>query len=269
MFAISVTQLNTLTVMGFCTHTNGWIHNGRKLSTNIIVCVEDGACTFRVGKKVYPLAKDDFVIVPQNTFYVPHTDTFCRFWVGHFEGTYIQQIAEDMRYVPDDRLKQHENILFLPETGKADQRLWSYIHTITEENKHVDANRRFRIHLSFLNLLDHISISPATADENTLAHAVHVYIMSHLTHTISLQDIARHFGYTKQHIIQVFKRNYFTTPTSFLIEKRLELAKMLLAETTLPIHEIAPRCGYEDPNYFSRLFREKYALSPQQYRSEL
>ena len=269
MYAISLTQLNALTVMGFCTHSNGWIHNGRRLSTNIIVCVEDGTCTFRIGEQLYSLSKDDFIIVPQNTFYAPHTNTFCRFWVGHFEGAFIRQIAEDAHYVSDDRLKQYENILFLPETGNADQRLWSYIQTITEENKHIDANRRFRIQLSFLNLLDHISVSPAAAGENSLAQAIHSYIISHLRQSISLQDIANHFGYTKQHIIQVFKRNYFATPVSFLIEKRLELAKMLLAETNLPIHQIAPKCGYEDPNYFSRLFREKYALSPQQYRSNL
>lgn len=269
MYAISVTELNALTVMGFCTHTNGWIHNGRRLNTNIIVCVEDGACTFRLGEQVHSLAKNDFIVVPQNTFYAPHTDTFCRFWVGHFDGTFIRQIAGDMHCVPDDQLKQYENILFLPETGTADPRVWSYIQTITEESKHVDANRRFRIQLSFLNLLDHISILPASVGENTLAQAIHFYIMNHLDQPVSLQGIANHFGYTKQYIIQVFKKNYFATPTSFLIEKRMELAKMLLAETSLPIREIAPRCGCEDPNYFSRLFREKYALSPQQYRSNL
>ena len=59
---------------------------------------------------------------------------------------------------------------------------------------------------------------------------------------------------------------YLVTPTRFIIDKRLELAKIYLAETNLMIYEISSKCGFEEANYFSRLFKMNYGISAQKYR---
>lgn len=269
IFAICIDKINILSDTGVCTHTNGWVHNGRKLSTNILVCVQDGSCTFRMLDREYHLTKNTYILVPQNTFYAPHTNDFCTFWVGHFDGVSVGEIPDDTVFSPLSISDKQQNILLFSETGPIDQILWSYIQTLSEETNYFDTNSQFRKNIAFLNVLNHICTTPAQNQDNRLAHDIRDYIIRHLNNDISLEALACHFNYTKQHLINVFRQSYSVTPTKFIIEKRLELAKFLLTETSWKICEISQKCGYEDANYFSRLFREKYTVSPQKYRTRL
>lgn len=53
-----------------------------------------------------------------------------------------------------------------------------------------------------------------------------------------------------------------------LQEKRFEKASMFLRETDLPIADIMIACGYENSSYFYRKFKEKYEVSPKDYRKQ-
>lgn len=75
--------------------------------------------------------------------------------------------------------------------------------------------------------------------------------------------------YSSDHFRRRFKKEAGTTPTSYLINLRIEHAKQLLGhrETTgLPIKDIALTCGFSNPYYFSRLFKERTGLSPSDFR---
>ncbi len=266
MYAIEINQFHTLEVSGSYINRTGWIHNGRKLNTNLFVCIEEGSCSFKINDKEHHLQKNDFLIVPQNTFYVPRTSEYCRHWFGHFYGNYLDMDKLSDIYKTKDM--SSKNILFLPEKGKADTVLISYLNRISKEagNNNYDCN--FKKNLLFLNALNHIGNHVFQNEENLSAQYIKNYITDHLDKDISLTHIAQHFGYTKQYVIQVFRKKYFTTPTRFIIEKRLELSKLYLSETNMKIYEIALICGFEDANYFSRQFRKIYNLSPQQYRKQ-
>lgn len=77
------------------------------------------------------------------------------------------------------------------------------------------------------------------------------------------------FGYTRQYLIRVFRRQFGTTPMAFLSGIRLSQSIPLLLDSSLSIDEIARRCGFEDSNYFSRQFKKKYQLSPSLYRRRM
>ena len=57
-------------------------------------------------------------------------------------------------------------------------------------------------------------------------------------------------------------------PQQYLLQMRLSKAAELLKSTSSPIKEIAALSGWENVFYFSRLFRQKYYISPLQYRKE-
>jgi AraC-like DNA-binding protein len=57
-------------------------------------------------------------------------------------------------------------------------------------------------------------------------------------------------------------------PHRYMQEAKLSLARRLLRESDLPITEIADVLGYDDPLYFSRLFRREVGLSPRDYRKD-
>jgi AraC family transcriptional activator of pobA len=52
----------------------------------------------------------------------------------------------------------------------------------------------------------------------------------------------------------------------WIIERRMAEARSLLADTELPVSEIARRAGMSDPGYFSRLFHRAHGASPRQWR---
>ena len=63
-----------------------------------------------------------------------------------------------------------------------------------------------------------------------------------------------------------FQQIYHTTPGRWLLQKRLQYASMLLTTTDKPVSDITLESGFENIAHFSRVFKEKFGISPLQYR---
>ena len=74
---------------------------------------------------------------------------------------------------------------------------------------------------------------------------------------------------TPNHLSTMFRRYTGQSFMQFLTDKRMELAKNLLQDLTLNIGEVARMSGYDDPAYFSRLFRQKVGSTPRNWRASL
>jgi AraC family transcriptional regulator len=83
-------------------------------------------------------------------------------------------------------------------------------------------------------------------------------IVSNLAGAISLADVARECGLSRQYFIKAFKQSTGVPPHRWLQQHRIRIAKELLRGTTLPIVEIAFRCGFADQSHLTRVF---YALT--------
>jgi AraC-like DNA-binding protein len=83
---------------------------------------------------------------------------------------------------------------------------------------------------------------------------------------LSLRDVARELGMTPGHLTTVVRRRTGRTVQEWIIERRMAEARTLLAETDLPIAEVAGRVGVPDPGYFSRLFSRTHGVSPRKWR---
>jgi AraC family transcriptional regulator, transcriptional activator of pobA len=84
---------------------------------------------------------------------------------------------------------------------------------------------------------------------------------------LSLRDVAREVGMTPGHLTTVVRRRTGRTVQEWIIERRMTEARSLLAETDLPVAEIARRVGVTDPGYFSRLFSRTHGASPRRWRA--
>src|SRR5690606_3407513 len=54
-----------------------------------------------------------------------------------------------------------------------------------------------------------------------------------------------------------FKKHFNDSPARWIMKKRLDMAKEMLENTSLPVTEISMECGFENPAHFSRVFKEK------------
>ncbi|SFI74089.1 two-component system, response regulator YesN [Treponema bryantii] len=104
------------------------------------------------------------------------------------------------------------------------------------------------------------------AEENPIIKKVCAYVDENLSSDISLETAADFVGVSSFYLSKLFKEEKGETFINFISDKRLEKSRQLLSETSLSIKEITAEVGYNDQNYFSRIFKTKYGLSPKEYR---
>jgi AraC-like DNA-binding protein len=79
-------------------------------------------------------------------------------------------------------------------------------------------------------------------------------------------EMARACDLSPWHFTRLFKRVMGRTPWRWVLERRTEQARELLAGTDLPVKEVAARCGFADPDYFGRFIKRETGMSPRGYR---
>lgn len=84
---------------------------------------------------------------------------------------------------------------------------------------------------------------------------------------LSQTTVADHFQISTYTLSRLFKSQFGFGFTEFISNQRMEAGKQLLLTTDAPIGEIAAQVGLPNLNYFSRLFKSTYGVSPSQYRS--
>jgi AraC-like DNA-binding protein len=83
---------------------------------------------------------------------------------------------------------------------------------------------------------------------------------------LDMKVVAQELGVSYSWFRHTFTAHTGLSPHQYLLELRLVRARSLLAETELPVKEIALQTGFEDELYFSRLFRQKLNVTPSQWR---
>lgn len=105
-------------------------------------------------------------------------------------------------------------------------------------------------------------------DYSPTVQKVIVMIESNLSSDLTLSELANTLNINASYLSTVFKKETGKTVTSYVNEKRIELAQELLKTTNLQIQTIAQYCGIVDVHYFTRLFKKTTGVSPKQYREE-
>ncbi|MDD5198301.1 MAG: AraC family transcriptional regulator [Terrimicrobiaceae bacterium] len=85
----------------------------------------------------------------------------------------------------------------------------------------------------------------------------------------SLRDAARTVHLSPEHFHRLFQSVFYTTPMQYARARRMRLAEGLLSEGKLSVAEVAEQCGYDDPFYFSRVFRQYFGVRPGKVRQGL
>ncbi len=97
--------------------------------------------------------------------------------------------------------------------------------------------------------------------ERTLAY-IHAYFHTSLTVTQLSNDL----GYNADYLNRIFRETYQRTLLEEIHRTRVDYARHLLSHTPQNFTEIAHKCGFSDANYFSRLFKRQYGLTPTAFR---
>ena len=100
----------------------------------------------------------------------------------------------------------------------------------------------------------------------SLAERIHQYIDKNIGHGITSAKVAEHFQLSPIYAARVFKAHYLLTIAQYIQNSKLNLAAQLLRSSDLSVGDRSDYLGYCNDNYFSRLFKAYYGISPKQYQ---
>ena len=94
------------------------------------------------------------------------------------------------------------------------------------------------------------------------------YVASNIDKDLTLNNIAKHYDLAPNYFTSVFHNKSGMTLSDAIKMVKLEKASKLLEESSYSISEISALCGFNDPGYFSSVFRSQMKISPYQYRKK-
>ena len=103
--------------------------------------------------------------------------------------------------------------------------------------------------------------------ETNLWERILRYVEKNYDKKITAQDVCSEFFISLRTLYNVFMSNAGETFTEYITKLRIEKAKELLLNTSLPISAIAEKIGVNNPYYFNKMFKKRTGIAPMNYRS--
>lgn len=95
------------------------------------------------------------------------------------------------------------------------------------------------------------------------------YMDAHLATDLTLDAVAREIGVSPRHFARAFRQSVGVPPHQWLLRRRIELARELLATGDSPLAEVAVQCGFADQSHFTSTFRRATGTTPGRYRGDV
>jgi AraC-like DNA-binding protein len=165
--------------------------------------------------------------------------------------------------------------------GEDASEIAGYFDVIAREHHLTDARSPMRIDLALQSLLlllerraegsrhppaENSGLNPRQI--HTVESAAH-YFRHNLQNPLSIAQVAAYHSLCPAHFSSLFRRRHGITPRGFLRQARLQCVTDLLAESELPLKEIAAQCGFVDPAHLCKSFKQDRRTTPSLFRARM
>lgn len=152
----------------------------------------------------------------------------------------------------------------LPIQNLMENMIWSVLHN--QQNKR--SSNQITMGLLILHLLNYMDKMETGEKRFYQEFVVTVlnYVESHYKNG-TLSELAELMGYDVYWLSREIKKRTGKTYKELLQTKRMNQAAYLLTNTRIPVTEIMEKVGYDNSSYFFRKFKERYGVSPKEYRN--
>ncbi len=236
---------------------------GRNDYQLLYIAAGKGHFYFKGSKEETIVPKGNMILFrpkePQVYYYYAEDKTEV-YWV-HFTGSQVEDFLDHYE------LPKDENVFF---TGISPDYPWIYNQIIRElQLQRVNYEELLRILLRhiLLTINRYIKEQAQTGTDiiNDMERAAH-YFRENYVKNISIEQYAAEHLMSVNWFILSFKNVMKMTPMQYILSLRIAAAKGLLENSNKNINEISDAIGYDNPLYFSRLFKKHTGYSPSQYK---
>lgn len=244
------------------------------LNYNLITYTFRGKKTFRHREKTWTLTDNSCIFVRKTAFNQERDDMVgWEVLAFYFQDNFLQQVFREYRqYLPLKNLPPPPTDMLI-EINLTETTSAFFYGMVPYFSQKIPPSESL-LELKFKELLFNIFSDLANANllayvnsiDNQYKTPVWQVMEANYTFNLAIEE----FAHIAQRSVTAFKREFYeyyhTTPGKWLTQKRLEYARYLLDTSKKNVSEIADESGFENLTHFSRIFKEKYGLSPLQHR---
>ena len=195
--------------------------------------------------------------VPHNhLYYLPESS-------AGWEFVYLTLAGSELRRIVSRLLELNQNPIFYLNCEQS-QLLWNILYTILVdglEDAFFYSGKVYQLLLAILSqMLNHSQNLPLEI------YQMQEYIYANFQRNIGIPDISCASGLSENYAIRLFKRHTGKTIHQFMEQIRLTQAQSFLRYSTHSIKEISDMVGFNDHNYFIRVFRRRFGITPGKFR---
>ncbi|HSI85153.1 MAG TPA: helix-turn-helix domain-containing protein [Candidatus Methylacidiphilales bacterium] len=227
----------------------------------IVQLTHSGSGAVAVGKRRWevPAGHALVAVVPEplRYFYPPEArDPWTFSWINCY-GVLAEQIGRRFR-------QQFGPVCPLPHGSPAEQAMREIIDAVIER-RFVDpyeaSEAAYGFWMKWWRQLDR-----ARDTEGGAVQSVITYCRDHFREPIRIKDLAARAQLSREHLSRIFREKTGQPPAGYLRQRRAKAAGELLRRTSLPLKEIALRCGFQSERQCREAFQSEFGEAPQIYR---
>lgn len=140
------------------------------------------------------------------------------------------------------------------------------IHRLCSDSTLSSYEMQSRCGTVFYELVQFLAKESAHTENLGDAAIIKEYIEQNAAQPIGVDELAALISRSVSQTIRIFKKAYGVTPYEYLLNQKLERAKLLLKSTNMRVKDISEALSFSDEHYFSGLFRKKTGMPPGEYR---
>jgi len=213
-------------------------------------CIEKNHNT----KSILPGTMMILTVPGEEIYYLPETS-------DNWEFVFLTMIGRESYRIINSVEKYRGNLISEEEIPKTMKLFHSLIHDLFAQKIANPFNNSSLSYTLCMTLLEEIGYSEMTEELSSFEELL-VYLHDNLHQDISIEEMASLLQLSRSHFTRLFTGKTGVSPRKYLEDLRMKAAVSLLQNETLQIKEAAGRVGIGDENYFCRIFRNYYGLSP-------
>lgn len=240
------------------------IQEGNCPDYTLIYCLDGkGYCQTLQG--TFTLQANQFILLPPKQLYYYQADSenpWTIYWI-QFNGSMMDELKEDFN------LYQYEKPANLPFNAQILE-TWQEIYSSLSDGYTFEnigyANLSLYRLISLFLFPNRAKKTVQDEKEDQFEQSIS-YMKANVHKRLTADEIAQKFHYSSSHFSVLFKQKTGQSPIDYFINLKIQHACQLLTQSNLIIKEIAQKVGYEDPFYFSRIFKKITGKSPAEYKA--
>lgn len=245
-----------------------------------IIIANKGRCNYYIDCKEYQVNEGDIVIIGPSMLH-----SFNQVNDNSFDGdtlvfnlSIINNNTIDVcaiKYFKPIINRKVSMPIVIHKGAKGYEKLFKYISNVVKENNNRHNTYELRIKsnllLFFSELYENIIEEDSYVEDNNdymlnKIKCILKYIEQNYRNEITIEDLSKASNMSQYYLMRSFKKYIGKTCTNYINDYRLNKSSGMLITTEYSIMNISIECGFNNISYFNKLFKEKFNLTPKEYR---